>query len=176
MIRKLILPAIAVLLLAGCATGYTYRSAPGDYYHGQPGVVYRDYYGYPGYYSPYGWGGYYGGGYYDGGYYGYRRGYYNYPGRYYGYPQRPRPDDGGDHVGDRTPDRSTPPWRDLRGIAERRDPGTSEARPRSRPAGQRPRAQQPTPTQQPAPIRRIEAPVSTGGSRMSELIRKTRSN
>ena len=53
MIRKLILPVAALVLLAGCATGYSYRTAPGDYYYGQPGTVYRDYYG-PSYYSPYG--------------------------------------------------------------------------------------------------------------------------
>ena len=171
MIRKLMLPALAVLLLAGCATGYTYRAAPGDYYYGRAGVVYRDYYGYPGYrsyYSPYNWGGYYG---YD---YGYRRGYYN-PWGYYGYPHRPRHDNDGDG-GDHTPDRSNPPWRDLGSISQRRSSATSQARPQPRPAGQRPQAQRPTAIQRPAPTRRPTAPMVSGGSRMSDLIRKARSN
>jgi len=169
MIRKLMLPALAVLLLAGCATGYTYRAAPGDYYYGRAGVVYRDYYGYPGfrsYYSPYNWGGYG---------YGYPRGYYSYPWRYHGYPQRPRPDhdhDGGDH----TPDRANPPWRDLGAISQRRGSATSQARPHPRPAGQRPQAQRPTAIQRPAPTHRPSAPSRSGGSRMSEMIRKARSN
>ena len=83
MIRKLILPALAATMLAGCVTGYTYRGAGGggDYYHGQPSVEYRYYGGYGGYYGyPYGYGGY--------GYYGYpyRYGYYGYP---YAYPRYP---------------------------------------------------------------------------------------
>lgn len=83
MIRKLILPALAATMLAGCVTGYTYRGAAGggDYYHGQPSVEYRYYGGYGGYYGyPYGYGGY--------GYYGYpyRYGYYGYP---YAYPRYP---------------------------------------------------------------------------------------
>ncbi|NUS38462.1 MAG: hypothetical protein HOQ02_05505 [Lysobacter sp.] len=74
LLRALVLPGLAGVLLAGCATGYEYRGGPGDYYYGQPEIEYRDQgwygYGYPyGYYSdgPYG---YYGGGYpyYDGGY------------------------------------------------------------------------------------------------------------
>src|SRR5690606_41488216 len=58
MIRKLILPALAALLLAGCAS-YQYRSGTaGDYYYGQPGTEYR-YYGYPSYgYGGYGYGAY----------------------------------------------------------------------------------------------------------------------
>src|SRR5690606_475732 len=65
MLRKFLLPAAvaASALLAGCATGYTYRSGSGDYYYGQPRVEYRDY-GYYGYGYPYGYSGYYG-------YYGY---------------------------------------------------------------------------------------------------------
>ena len=74
MIRKLILPALAALMLAGCAT-YQYRAGSGgDYYYGQPGTEYR-YYG-----SPYGYGGY---GY--GGYGGYGYGSYGYGGYGYGY-------------------------------------------------------------------------------------------
>ena len=173
MIRKLILPALAVLLLAGCATGYTYRSAPGDYYHGRAGVIYRDYYGYPGYrsyYSPYNGYGYYGYGYRS----GYRYGGYPYWG-YHGYPHAPRPGSGHDG-GDNTPDRETPPWRDLGSIAERRQPSATQMQPRPRPAGQRPQAQRPTAIQRPAPTRRPSAPIgSSGGSRMSEMIEKARS-
>ena len=71
-LRALVLPGLAGLLLAGCATGYNYRAGPGgDYYYGNPEVHYLDYgwyggyggwyggwggYGYP--YGPYGWGGY----------------------------------------------------------------------------------------------------------------------
>src|SRR5690606_22351494 len=69
MIRKLILPALAALVLAGCATGYQYRGGSGDYYYGSPGVEYR-YYGYGYYGYPYGSYGYYGYPYYYGGYYG----------------------------------------------------------------------------------------------------------
>jgi len=88
MIRKLILPALAATMLAGCVTGYTYRGAAGggDYYHGQPSVEYRYYGGYGGGY----YGGYYGYpyGYGGAGYYGYpyRYGYYGYP---YAYPRYP---------------------------------------------------------------------------------------
>jgi hypothetical protein len=65
-LRALVLPGLAGALLAGCATGYSYRSGPGDYYYGQPQVEYRDYgmYGYGpgwGWYGapyPYYWGGY----------------------------------------------------------------------------------------------------------------------
>ena len=47
MIRKLLLPALAVAMLGGCVTsGYEYRGDNGDYYYGQPQVEYRDY-GYP---------------------------------------------------------------------------------------------------------------------------------
>ena len=72
MIRKLLLPAVAIALLGGCVTGYDYRGGRGDYYYGQPNTEYR-YHGY----------GQYGYGYpYSSRYYG--RGYYGYP--YYGYP------------------------------------------------------------------------------------------
>jgi hypothetical protein len=88
MIRKLLLPALAATLLAGCVTDYTYRGGAGggDYYRGSPGVDYRYYGGYGGY-----GGGFYGGyPYYGyGGYYPYRYGYgyYGYP--YYAYPRYP---------------------------------------------------------------------------------------
>lgn len=78
MIRKLLIPALAALLLAGCITDYGYRGyrGAGDYYYGRPSVEYRYYGGYGG-----GYGGYYGG---WGGYYPYA-----YPYRYgYGYPYR----------------------------------------------------------------------------------------
>ncbi|MEO5565721.1 MAG: hypothetical protein ABIR05_03560 [Luteimonas sp.] len=107
MIRKLILPALAAALLAGC-TSYQYRGgASGDYYYGQPSSGYNVYGGYGS--SPYGGGGYgysqYGNsGYYSPGYYPptyyppayYPRTYYPptyYPPAYYPryprYPQRP---------------------------------------------------------------------------------------
>src|SRR3546814_10562276 len=49
MLRHLVL-VFAVVALAGCATGYTYRDGYGDYYYGQPSVDYYDY----GYGAPYG--------------------------------------------------------------------------------------------------------------------------
>ena len=182
MIRKLILPAIAVLLLAGCATGYTYRNAPGDYYYGQPGTVYRDYYGYPsyygGYYSPYSWRGYFGYG-----HYGYPYGYGRYPGHYHGgYPHSPRP--GNNDGGDKTPDLPTPPWRDLDRVGELRGrpdvprAGELRTRPVQQPA--MPQVRRPaTPVQRPAT--HIQRPVSrsraeAGGSRMSEMIRRAQPN
>ncbi len=122
MIRKLILPALAAAMLAGCAT-YQYRGgAGGDYYYDQPATEYR-YYG-----SPYGYYGGYGYGYPYGGSIGY--GYYrSYPG-WYGYPRHsgghshghhgPRPGGDGDHDDDQggnpqnqQPDQPRPPWRDL---------------------------------------------------------------
>src|SRR3546814_462944 len=105
MIGKLLLPALASALLAGCVTsGYQYRGGSGDYYYGQPSTQYR-YYGSPygsyGYGYPGGWGGSIGYG-YPYGYYGYGGygGYgYGYP-YYPGYPYRPpvvivRPGPGG---------------------------------------------------------------------------------
>lgn len=95
MIRKLMLPVLAIALLGGCATSaYQYRGGQGDYYYGQPSTQYRYYsspYGYYG--SPYG---YYGSPY---GYSGYGYGYYGNGGRY-GYPYLPRGHyrgDGHDH-------------------------------------------------------------------------------
>lgn len=84
MIRKLLLPTLAAVLLGGCVTGgYQYRGGPGDYYYGQPSVDYRYYgapyydYGYPGYgYAPYGYYGYPGTGYSIYGFYGYGYPYY----------------------------------------------------------------------------------------------------
>lgn len=119
MIRKFLLPVVAVAALAGCATDYGYRGGAGDYYHGRSQGDYRPYGGYTpygGYYGGgyYGSGGYIGGGYYGGRYYGGvgygypygygRYGYGSYP--YYGnpyyryppvyYPPRPPRDQGGD--------------------------------------------------------------------------------
>ncbi|RPE79991.1 hypothetical protein [Vulcaniibacterium tengchongense] len=119
MIRKLLLPALAAGLLAGCVTDYAYRGygGRGDYYYGRPSVEYR-YHG--GYYGGYGWP-------YYGGYYGYpyRYGYYGYP--YYGYRYRPpyhyhhhRP-----RPPSNTPPSSMPrppgkaPWRDLDSLRPR---------------------------------------------------------
>lgn len=162
MIRKLILPALAVLLLAGCVTGYTHRTAPGDYYYGSPTTVYRDYYYggyypyYGRYYSPYSVHGYYR--------YGYRSPYYYY-GRYPGYPHSPRPgNDGGNDGGHQKPDRATPPWRDLGQITERRQQaqGPRRAEVRQRPVPQ---------IQRTAPRPRADY----RGSAMSKMIRRAHS-
>ena len=135
MIRKLLLPALATVLLAGCVTSaYQYRGGTGDYYYGQPSTQYR-YYGSPygsyGYGYPGGWGGSigYGYGYPPYGYYGYGGyGYGGYPYYYrHHYPYRPpvvivRPDSGGGDQDDgggngndpvRHTERPRPPWRDL---------------------------------------------------------------
>ncbi len=79
MIRKLVLPLLAVALLGGCVTDYAYRGGDrGDYYYGQPSTEYR-YYGPYGGYSPYG-------GFAPYGYGGFGYGAYGYPYRYYGHP------------------------------------------------------------------------------------------
>lgn len=180
MIRKFLLPAAAVLLLAGCMTGgYGYRSGPGDYYYGEPGVDYRHYrspyyggfhggYGYPSYYR-HRWG-------YYGGYYG--SPYYPYFPRYR-YPrpdQQPQPGNGGGG-GSQEPPRADrddpPPWRnldELRRRAERRDgPGAGPRRvvPQAVP---RPSAVQ-RPTAQP---RRPEPRSQSRGSRVEQMIRRAR--
>src|SRR5690606_30214326 len=140
MIRKMILPALAALLLAGCAS-YQYRGgAGGDYYYGQPGTEYR-YYGYPYGYGSFGYGGY---GYSYPSYFSYGS-YYGYPYGYGGYYRPPysgpRPGHGhghgghhggGGHSGGHQPgdnpdppssnagqDRPTAPWRDLERLRER---------------------------------------------------------
>ncbi|MCA1713754.1 MAG: hypothetical protein LC715_01015 [Gammaproteobacteria bacterium] len=111
MIRKLFLPALAAMLLAGCMSyGYDYRGGRSDYYYGQPSAEYRYYgsgsgygyggpygsigYGHPGgfygsigYGSPYGYSRYSRYGHYPRGYYGYPYGFYN--GYGYGYPYDP---------------------------------------------------------------------------------------
>ncbi len=136
MFRKALLPALAIALLSGCATDYTYRNGSGDYYYGRPQVEYRHIGGY-GYGS--GYGGYVGYGY--GSRYGYGNPVYYYDrfGRLvYGYPygaygapysgsywqHRPRPTHGGgghSHHDNGGNDRR-PPWRNIRGM----QPGVPE--------------------------------------------------
>lgn len=116
MIRKLLLPLVAVALLGGCMTSYSYRQGSGDYYHGAPSVEYRYHapYGAYGYGYPYG---YYGRSVYDYRYdspYRYRQ-YYTVPyrNRYYGYPYRHPNRTYRRPTVDPTPDRTRSPWRDL---------------------------------------------------------------
>lgn len=127
MIRKLLLPAVAIALLGGCVSaGYSYRQGRGDYYHGAPSVEYRYYGG-----SGYGWPqpyGYYGSFYRSHGYglgYGYPYGYGHYgdPYRnYYSYPYRspyhrphhqPRAQPTVEPQVDTTPDGNRSHWREL---------------------------------------------------------------
>lgn len=146
MIRKLILPALAAAMLAGCVT-YQYRDGSGgDYYYGQPSTEYR-YYGVP--YGGYGYGyppGYgYGSGW--GGSIGYYGGWYSpprYPGHSGGHSHGHGPRPGGnqgqgqDQGGNQQvppPDRPRPPWRDLgrldpsqRAHVEARQPMPAEQR------------------------------------------------
>lgn len=126
MIRKFLLPALALAMLGGCVTsGYQYRGGNGDYYYGQPQVEYRDY-GYPyggfGYGYPGGWTGSFGWGYGHGDPYGYYGGYYD-PWRYYTPYRRPyhhHQDDHDDANAGVPPvdqgednDHRPPPWRDF---------------------------------------------------------------
>ena len=139
MVRKFLLPALAVAMFGGCVTsGYQYRGGNGDYYYGQPQVEYRDYgspYGGFGYGYPGRWNGSFGLGYGYGDPYGFYGGYYD-PWRYYTYdpwryytPYR-RPHHRGDHDrhGEHHDDDSAgappgnprgddahrpPPWRDF---------------------------------------------------------------
>lgn len=180
MIRKLLLPLAALVLLGGCvSTGYSYRGGSGDYYHGRPSVDYRyypSYYPY-GYYGPYRyrhaspWGYRY----YYGGYpYGYRHRYV-YP-RYPGHHERPRTDP--------TPDRSRSPWRDLDRLRDGNQDGTERqdsrdlrrndpaaARP-PRPAAPRIQAPAPRPAPTPAPARTRSG--SGDGSAIGGMLRRTR--
>lgn len=165
MIRKLVLPVLATLLLAGCYTDYAYRGhgGAGDYYYGQPSVQYRYYGGYGGGYGGYygGWGGYYGNP-YGYGYpyryaYPYRYGYgpYGYPGgRYpgygYGYPGYY----GHGHGHGNYPNRpGRPSW-----SGQMPQPGTQ---PGPRPGGQpgvRPGGRPPNASNEPRPMPRQDAP------------------
>lgn len=162
MLRKLLLPAAALLALGGCVTGYGYRSGNGgDYYYGQPQVEYR-------HVGPYGAiGGYYGGmrpiayydrfgrlvygypygpGYYGSPYYGYYGSpYYGSPyhGHPHPYPPGPRvpysPRPGDSHPPPdpgHDPDRNDrkPPWRDFGRLQPRQDEPGALAEPlRTRP-------------------------------------------
>ncbi len=124
------LPALAVLGLSGCVTGYGYSDD--GYYYSQPSASIRTY-GSVGYGSPGGWGYGYGMAYGSPGYYGYYdpySGYYYDP--YYGYyfPRppvvivRPPPghghDDGDhDHDDDDHDGHRPPPWRDLDNLGDR---------------------------------------------------------
>jgi hypothetical protein len=179
------LPALAVLGLCGCATGYGYSDD--GYYYGRPEASVGTY-GSIGYGSPGGWRYGYGMGYGGPGYYGYYdpyRGYYYDP--YYGYYfprppvviiQRP-PGDGhdhgdhdhdGDHDGDHHGHK--PPWRDLNNLGNRgpypaRAPDASDgggARPRSMllpppgSGGQPPSARVRTPDPMPPRSTRVDTP------------------
>jgi hypothetical protein len=165
MIRKLLLPALAIAMLGGCVTsGYQYRGGNGDYYYGQPQVEYRDY-GYPyggfGYGYPGGWSGSFGWGYGYGdpyGFYGGYGGYYD-PWRYYTPYRRPHHRDH-DHHGDHDDDgpgtpphrrddeaHRPPPWRDFVRVRppvvtpvpqQRRDHATPTLRPLPRWGGDQP--------------------------------------
>lgn len=144
MIRKLLLPLAAGVLLAGCVTTapYGYRGGDrGDYYYGQPSVDYRNYgsygygpYGYDPYYGPYRPGvsiygrigspyGYYGRPYYGGGYYGYPYGggYYGYP--YHGRPRHVHPGTGGG-TGSRPDHGEGGGWRNIDEVRRRHGPVT----------------------------------------------------
>lgn len=163
MIRKLLLPAVAVALLGGCVSaGYSYHQGRGDYYHGAPSVEYR-------YHSPYPYG-YYGssrfGGYPYAYPYGYRQ-YYDPYGYYYGYPygypygnpyyyRRPVI-----HVQPRvdpTPDIDRSHWRDLNRLRRREHPDVNV-----------PQAPSPMATPQP----QLD-PAPRGGSALGERIRSAR--
>lgn len=155
MLRKFLLPAIALATLGGCVTGYGYRAGSGDYYYGQPEVEYR----YLGGYSPHLRSGYYGNGFFVGLGYGYPyagygawgRPYYGYP-HIYGYPYsywyRPRPhhphgpghgdDEDGDQGGhdghghgpgqDGRDRGNQPPWRNFGDIPPRHHDGLEDGR------------------------------------------------
>jgi len=174
MIRKLLLPLAALVLLAGCvSTGYSYRAGSGDYYHGRAQVEYRHHYpSYPyGYYGPYG--------YRYSSPYGYR--YYGYPYGYrhrYGYPRypyypryhvRPRTDP--------TPDRPRSPWRDLNRLRDRdrvqdRD-GAREQRRNELPPVQAPRPVAPR-IDAPRPVAPRTRSGSGDGSAIGGMVRRTR--
>ncbi len=195
MLRKFLLPGLAVAALAGCATDYAYRGGNGDYYYGQPRVEYRYYGGYAPYGGYLGYG--YGGGYY---YDRYGRLVYASPfGGYYGYPYAqggwwysPRPghghhdhggddNDGDEHDGDRS-DRP-PPWRDIGGVQPRPPRIGGEQREDARARVRRQPAPQAMPVQMPRREPRTIAPrehrmggESSGGSRMGRAIRSAKSS
>ena len=189
MIRKLLLPLVAVSLLGGCVSyGYSHRQGAGDYYYGAPSVDYR-------YYSPYSYGPYpyYGGGvsyygsYYSGPYrYGYPYGgYYGYPYvypyygggyHYHGTPRRPSADP--------TPDGTRSHWRDLDQLRRRSLVDEPAPRHTGKPIPQlqprRASIEAPAPRSQPQP--RIEMPSQPrsapaprqDGSALGGMVRKVR--
>ena len=183
MIRKLLLPAAAAVLLGGCMTaGYGYRYGGGDYYGGAP----VDY----GYDAPYSYGypsGYYGystyGGYGYASPYGYSYGSYGYP--YYGYPYYGYPYGGSYYYYrpatqpqvDPTPDRTRSPWRDLERV--RRQSVTDPAAPLPRrkialpPVRSQPRMA-PTPQSRP-PMPQTRTPVpQVSASGLSGRVRQAK--
>lgn len=186
MIRKLLLPAVAIALLGGCVTGYDYRGGRGDYYYGQPRTEYR-YHGY----GAYGYGYPYDSRYYGRGYYGYpyNYGYPYYPGYGGGYYPRPpivvrppRPGHPGHGGGDddRPPhhddgdDRA--PWRNLDDLRRRKqgpEPGISR---RVEPS--QPMAPMPRPAVRPSapPPRPAVQPRRSSGSSMGDRLREVRSS
>lgn len=198
--RKLLLPALAATLLAGCATDYAYRGGNGDYYYGQPRTEYR-YYDPQGYglYGSYGYGNYAPAYYYDRlGRLVYRNpyGYYGSYGSPYGSPYgsggwwyRPRPQHGGhgdhhdDHAGDGNREERRPPWRNLGGVLPPDGRATGEGDEGSRPVR---RQQSPYSRAMPVPQRgeqREFAPPAPrmrsddgGGSRMGRAIRGAKSS
>lgn len=193
MYRKLLLPALAASVLAGCATGYAYRGGNGDYYYGQPRTEYR-YYDPYGFYGGYGYGGY---GDYAPAYYYDRLGRlvyrnpYGYYGSPYGYgswwyrPRTPHGDHHDDHAGDGDGDRDNrpPPWRNPGGVMPPNGRPTAEGDEGSRPMR---RSQAPYPRAMPVPQRgesREYAPPSPrmrsddgGGSRMGRAVRGSKSS
>ena len=193
MIRKLLLPAVAIALLGGCVTGYDYRGGRGDYYYGQPNTEYRYHgYGQYGYGYPYS-SRYYGRGYYGYPYYGYPYSGYNpsYPGYGGGYYPRPpivvrppRPGHPGHGDGDDDNDHRPPrhddnddrsPWRNLDDLRRRKqgpEPGISRRVEPSQPMAPMPRpAVRPS---SPAPRPAVQARRSSGSS-MGDRLREVRS-
>ena len=192
MLRKLLLPALAIATLAGCATGYSYRGGNGDYYYGQPSVDYR-------YYGGYGYGGSIGYGFGQGYYldvfgrpvYCYPYGYYGgrYPSYPYGHGPRPRPPHGPGHDGghDGPPQHggqrpgNRPPWRDIGRTRDRNDDEQAMPRRLGQPEAQ-PRMQPPAPRVRPsAPVMRERSEsrppsggVRGGGSGERSRVRATR--
>lgn len=144
MIRKLVLPIVAVALLGGCVTDYAYRGGDrGDYYYGQPTTEYR-YYGPYGSYAPYGYGNFgygnygygrfgYPHGYYGGYPFGYR-GFYHYPPYYRHHHHRPpvtwRRPDGSPTPQQRSNNDGRPPWRNFDELRRRQSADGGGNRPR----------------------------------------------
>ncbi|WP_052101542.1 hypothetical protein [Novilysobacter arseniciresistens] len=173
MIRKLLLPVVAVALLGGCMTsGYSYRQDRGDYYYGTPGTDYRyhdspyyygsgyysRYYGYPGYYR------------YPYGYSHYPHGYYRDPYRYYRPPVviRPRPDNDDGHDGGRHDDDRKAPWRDYERLQRER----IQRMPVSGPT--RIASDSPRPATTVRPVAPQRSSGSSSGSRMESIMKRAR--